>query len=64
MNHHHDSLVNIPIATLALLTWWFLPVIESASYLAGKVIPFATLALIILQIWLTIKKLKGGKRPE
>lgn len=57
-------MINIPLATIALITWWFLPVIESASYMAGKIVPIATLALIFLQVWLTIKKLKGGKKPE
>jgi hypothetical protein len=59
MPNHHDAIINIPLAVIALATWWFLPAIELASHWVAVAIPFATALLIGLQIWWTIHKLRN-----
>ena len=58
MTHHHDAMINLPLAVLALLTWWFLPMIESASHFAAVLVPFGALVVAGLQIWYLVRKLR------
>lgn len=57
MHHHHDSIVNIPLAFVLLTMPWWLHVFESTSWLAGKLTPIGALLVIVLQVWLLVKKL-------
>jgi hypothetical protein len=65
MNHHNDSFINIPLATVLMSMPWWIGIIEEYSWIVGKLfLPTLGLILVILQILYVIKKIKGGKRPE
>jgi hypothetical protein len=70
MNNHHDSFLNITLATVVMTMPWWIHAIEEFSWLAGKLLlPALGLVLVSLQVWYIIRKHKllnqdGGKKSE
>jgi hypothetical protein len=58
MNHHHDSLINIPLAALLVTMPWWISFLENTSWLAGKLVPILALLVGALQVWYLVRKLK------
>lgn len=50
----HYKLLNYPISVLAIVTPWWLPVLENVSKYAGLIMPIAGLAYLALQMTLAI----------
>jgi hypothetical protein len=57
----HHKLLAYPISLLAIVTPWWLPVLEQASQYAALLMPIAGLSYLSLQIFFAIARYRHGR---